>query len=521
MTIHAPLGQSIREILDATQIRVRASCGGTGSCGACVVKLVQGKANPLTTVEYLKILPENRDRGERLACQLRPMDHCVVQIDCPAPPFPWHSIPSEKLIQLSQGIHDLKEPIYGLAVDLGTTHIRISLLDRQSGRRIGTRIGANPQGVFGSDVLNRLDASRRHGAALEKLALDSVLMALKDILVRDVGEVSAMLPKIGQVLISGNTAMLTLLTGQGVETLLDPTHWQKRIVCRPGSQDSWRQAWSMPNAQFLLPDPVGGFVGSDLVADLIAVDLIAGPTGSMLLDIGTNTEMALWDGKALHVTSVPGGPAFEGMGLKNGMPAENGAIYRVTLTGDPIAFQVIGNGSPLGFCGSGLVDIVAVLLSQGILKSSGRFNKLNQTEGFPLIPSDPRTVVTGRDIDTFQRAKAAMAAAMETLLMEAGMAWEDLTRLVICGAFGKMLNFRHAVEVGLLPELKKGRYEMFEHGVLAGCECVLLHPDGLKLFESTSDLITLVNLSMVPDYEKRYIDHLRLRPIINYSSSKE
>lgn len=509
-------GQSVRDVLDTTDWRVRAACGGTGTCGACVVRLIDGEVSPPTLAEYLKLSPEEREAGRRLSCQLRIRGDVQIQLDDPAPPSEWKSIPPENLVAQQAAQPELREHIYGLAVDLGTTHIRVALWDRRSGKRIATRRGPNPQGSFGADVLNRLEAARAHPEHAEELAKSArtgILHAVRDILARDVGEVTPMLAEIGEVLIVGNTAMLALLTGRGGEALVNPAHWQLAIDFQPLERTTWNALWHMPNAQIVLPASVAGFVGSDLVADLLATGLVDGQRGSLLLDIGTNTEIALWDGQYLHVTSVPGGPAFEGVGIRHGMTADMGAIYSIRQTRTGFDCQTIGGEYAKGFCGSGLVDAIALLRGSGKLKPSGRFLVSPGQDGYRFDPDNPKTALTGVDIDAFQRAKAAVAAAMAQLLWQAGMTWSNLGRLCICGAFGQMLDISHAHSLGLLPPIDPEMIELYADASLAGCERALLYSTGVGRLAALTSKIKAINLSLAVGYEDRYIDNLRLCPI--------
>lgn len=515
-------GQSVREALDATELRVRAACGGTGACGACVVRLIGGEVSPPTVAEYMKLAPDERAAGARLACQLRLRSDAEIQLDQPAPPSPWKSIAPENLEAMTGRLPELQSHIYGVAVDLGTTHIRVALWNRQQGKRIATRYGPNPQDAFGADVLNRLEAARARpgrAVALAKLARTAIVQAVRDILARDVGEVTPMLAEIGQVFIVGNTVMLALLTGRGGDALVDPAHWQRPIDCRPPDPAAWRAQWSMPHAEIVLPDPVAGFVGSDLVADLLATGLIDGPAGALLLDVGTNTEIALWDGQRLRVTSAPGGPAFAGVGIRHGMPAEPGAIRAVRLVGDRCVCETIGGGAARGFCGSGLVDAIAALVADGKIKPSGRFAVPPGPEGYALDPDNPRTAITGIDIDLFQRAKAAAAAAMAQLLVQAGMVWGDLRRLCVCGAFGRALPVGRAQAIGLLPPVDPASIELHADASLAGCEQALLSRYGERRFAELTAKIEAINLARESDYEDRYLDHLRLRPMAPTSAT--
>jgi len=525
-----PVGTSVRDALDLTELRVRAACGGTGGCGACGLTLIGGAVTPPTTAEYMKLPAAERAQGARLACQMRLQGDARVRIDDPAPPSMWCSIPPEELIPPPGALPDLTQHVYGVAVDLGTTHIRLALWNRKTGQRIATRRGPNPQGAYGADVLNRLSAARGNPARAEelaKLARSAIVQAVRDILKRDVGEVTPMLREIGKVVIVGNTAMLALLSGRGAAELLDPEHWAERIDCQPADRAAFQAQWFMPHAAIHLVDASAGFIGSDLIADMAATRLTEGEAGALLLDVGTNTEIALWDGVRLHVTAVPGGPAFEGVGLRNGMAAETGAICRVSRPDSRLAspdkgipfghanfsFETVAGTPARGFCGSGLVDAVAVLLAGGQIKPSGRFAAPPGPDGFMLDPDNPRTALFGQDIDSFQRAKAATAAAMAVLLKRAGLVWKDIVRLCVCGAFGHRLDIANAQAVGLLPPLDIARIELFADASLAGCELCLLRTEGSTDFAGLADTIDALNLSQIPDYDDQYIDHLRLQPI--------
>jgi len=512
----------VRDVLDATEHRVRAACGGTGACGACVVRLLGGAVNPLTLAEYSKLPPEERAAGVRLACQLRLRGDAEIMLDHPAPPSCWMSIPAQDLAPAPAARPGLTRHIYGVAVDLGTTHIRVAFWDRKQGKRIATRRGPNPQASFGADVLNRLDAAlnrAEHASELAMLARSAIVHAVRDILARDVGEVTPMLAEIGEVVVVGNTAMLALLAEHGGDALIDPANWQTPIDCAAPLHDAWHAQWFMPNARIVMPAPVAGFIGSDLLADIVATRLTEGPSGAMLIDVGTNTEIALWDGAQLQLTSAPGGPAFEGVGIRHGMVAETGAIFRVSAL--PLAesaalsfqFATIADEAARGFCGSGLTDAIAVLLRAGILKQSGRFAVTPGPEGYCLDPENPRTAITSSDVDAFQRAKASLAAAMATLLHRAGMTWADLTRLCICGAFGHQLDIENAQAVGFLPPIDPARIELFADASLAGCERALLDPEEAALFDQKRAQSRTLNLSLAEGYDDRYINYLRLRPL--------
>lgn len=511
-----PEGQSVREALDETGVRVPAACGGTGACGACVVRVQGGAVCPPTAAECFKLTAQERAQGRRLACQLRLRGDAEVLLEHRAPPSVWKSLPAGELAAWAGPASPAPAHALGVAVDLGTTHLRVSLWDRRLGRRLAARWGPNPQAAYGADVLHRLAAaasSPQRAGDLAALARTAITGAVRDMLAREVGEV-ALQAEIGRVVVVGNTAMLILLAGAGAAALLDPDAWQRRLGCRPSDPQAWAAQWRLPHAELVLLPPLAGFLGSDLTADVIATGLLAGPAGSLLLDVGTNIEVALWDGRRLHATSVAGGPAFEAGGVRHGMPAGAGAVCGVRrLEGGAFECEVIGGGAAQGFCGSGLVAAVAALLGSGRLKPSGRFAAPEDRGGVALEPGNPLTAIAGSDVDALQRAKAAMTAAARVLLARAGLRWADLRRLCLCGAFGARLEFDHAQRLGLLPPIAPARVELHGNASLAGCERALLAADALGPGSAAGEALAAVNLATVPEYDELYVDHLPLRPL--------
>jgi uncharacterized 2Fe-2S/4Fe-4S cluster protein (DUF4445 family) len=225
--------------------------------------------------------------------------------------------------------------------------------------------------------------------------------------------------------------------------------------------------------------------------------------------------MALWDGQTLWVTSAAGGPAFEGCGMKCGMPAEPGAIYRFggPPGSDGLDFQVMGGGEAKGFCGSGLVDLIACLRDSGELTRTGGFASLRPKEGYVVPRTDPVIRLTKADVDTFQRAKAALGAGISTLLARAQLSAAKLSRICVCGAFGRNLNVRNAQRIGLLPDAPPGRVELCGNTALAGCERLLLSPTRTEVLASLRKRTAIVNLSQSFDFEALFLENLYLQSL--------
>lgn len=511
-------GPSLREILDSTDLRLPSACGGIGACGQCRVRIEQGEVNPPTDTELQRLGRGLIDQGVRLACQVRPCRDVRISLIERAPSANWRPLDETDCLPTADSgdlVGRASWAGYGVAVDLGTTQIRVSLLDLATGRRLAGRSGLNPQASFGADVLSRLMAAAESDLrALEigRLAQHAIGEALLDI----TGQEGIPPAAIRQLAIVGNTAMLCLLAGKNHDLLLQPDNWMREVDCRPTGCQAWCAAWGLSsNTQVEVVQPLAGFVGSDLLAGILATGLCAGPAGTLLIDFGTNSEMALWDGEVAWVTSAAGGPAFEGCGISCGMPAAPGAIYRAAVASDAPGFSVsvLGGGQAKGLCGSGLVDIIAALLRTGRLKHNGRFASASDDQGLDLLATQEGISLKKQDIDALQRAKAAIGAGVQCLLAQAGLRRQDLRRLCVCGAFGRHLDIRNARAIGLLPALPDDKIELCGNTALAGCEILLRSAAGTDVLGPLRSKCRGVNLSMIAGFEDLFIENLFFKPV--------
>ncbi len=500
-------GASVREILDATGLRVRSGCRGNGACGLCLVQIEAGEVDDPTKSERLILSPEQLERNTRLACQLMPEGDLRIRIVDGASKSHWRELGRDRGDSL-RGVSA------GLAVDLGTTHISLSLWDLEHGHRLSGRIGLNPQFYYGADVVTRLIAAGESASNARKIArmpLDAVGEALLDMCSRD-----GLSPRdVSRVAVVGNTPMLALLTETDSQTLLRPRSWTQPIDCKLDNPGTWVSVMGIhPEATVEVIPPFAGFVGSDLLAGVLATHLTDHP-GGLLIDFGTNSEVALWDGNTLWVTSAAGGPAFESCEIGCGMPAEPGAIYRVDRQQDcsELRLQVIGGGEARGLCGSGLVDLIAFLRGTGDLTRTGKFAAPHLKDGFVVQQEGPTIRLTSRDVDMFQRAKAAVGVGIETLLAMARMSAAELSRVCVCGAFGQQLNVRNAQLVGILPDTPPERVELHGNTALAGCERLLLSPTGAADLAVLRKQAAIISLSQASDFETLFLENLYLRPL--------
>lgn len=546
--------RSLREVLDATSFRVRSGCRGTGACGLCRVRVRSDEPDVPTPVERIYLSDDQIASGIRLACQVRPrqdMEVLVLERDpvtawrAISPASPCYNARSAGFPLASPALNlpkDVQHP-YGAAVDLGTTHVSVSFYDLLTGKWFAGRHGLNPQVEYGTDVMTRLTAaseSRELAKAMRRQAIDAIGSAIIDVAAREgLGP-----EQVVRLALVGNTAMLGLLSGRNYHLLLQPAHWMRPVDCLPESPGGLSADWGIhPEAAVEIFPPLAGFVGSDLLAGCIAMKLIEGDPGSLLIDFGTNSEIALWDGEVLWVTSAAGGPAFEGCGISCGVSGESGAIYQVrdleyregrsagdsplscagcrldagkgitasNVLGLDLQFKTIDGENPSGFCGSGIVDLIACLVRSGKLTGIGRFAADISNDGFVLLDGERKLVLTKRDVDIFQRAKAAINAAVRILLSMARMNSRDLRRIYIGGAFGHFLNMDSAVDVGLLPDMDHEAVQLCGNTALSGCAELLMSPGAEELLAGLAAKARVVNLSQCTDFDDFFLDGLYLK----------
>lgn len=519
-TIAFERGASVRELIEAAGLRVRYACSGNGACGLCLVRIEAGAVPAPTRTELLHLSPERIQQDMRLACQLLPQDDLCVRIIAAPMKAGWRDMTANPTFNIHPG-HDAAAagarpgaPAYGLAVDLGTTHLSLTLWDLQGGERLAGAVGLNPQSCWGADVMTRLIAaaeSPHQAQAIARMPLEAIYEALRELCApRGISP-----REVRRVCIVGNTPMLALLTESDPQSLLQPQTWTRPLNCRRDGVQAWAGLMGIdPEATVEIVDPFAGFVGSDLLAGVLATGLMDEP-GGLLIDFGTNSEMALWDGATLWVTSAAGGPAFESCDMQCGMSAEPGAIYRVEWpagAGDP-GLHVLGGGAVKGLCGSGLVDLIAGLRDAGVLTPTGKFTPSHAGDGFIVHRHDPEIRLTSRDVDMFQRAKSAIGVGIKTLLGKAQLSPAQLSRMCICGAFGQQLNIGNAQRVGLLPQMPEESVELCGNTALAGCERVLRSGADGESLAALRQHATIVNLAQCADFDTLFLEQLYLEPM--------
>ena len=416
-------------------------CGGRGVCFKCRVQ-VFGAAQSASSHK----LPD----GFCLSCQTTLLGDAEVRLpdqrDMAQIAFSGDT-PVDKL----NPMHGR----YGAAIDIGTTTLALKLYDLASGRCIGQAGKENPQRAVAADVMGRIQASLDGKGSLLKEQVVSALTAMLEEACQH-SHISA--DAVDAMVIVGNTTMLYLLEGK------DP----KSLAFAPfEADDLFGRTDSCLARQAYLPPCMNAFVGADTTAAVLASGMYDKNEVSLLCDIGTNGELALFKDGTLYVTSTAAGPAFEGAGISCGCASIPGAIDKVFVKDNTIHVHTIGDQEPVGVCGSGLLDAIAAYLELNEIDETGAMeqNALYLGDHVRLLPQDIRAV---------QLAKAAIAAGIETLLTEAGIAASEVNTLYIAGGFGSHLNIDSAVKIGLIPESLKDKVVVLGNAALWGAASMLL-----------------------------------------------
>lgn len=419
----------------------------------------------------------------------------------------------------------MSEKKLAIAVDIGTTTIAASLVDRESCERrafVGRR---NPQGSFGADVVARLQAACAAPDNLQLLqrSLTSTVEEMVEELLRMAGTARK---DIDTIALAGNPAMEHFLLGLPVASLAYPPF--RPLFTSGKLLQSTSLGWKLELNGYLFPLP-GGFVGGDLVAFLFGTLAETPqrpahrPLAALYLDLGTNGEIALVTAEKIFATSAAAGPAFEGGNLACGMPALPGAIEKVEITGERLALATIGGQPPCGICGSAVIDTVSALLREGLIDASGRLLapdeiasnlgtrvvEIGGTPAFVLYRDATRTVfLSQHDIRQVQLAKAAVRAGMEILLQRAGLRVDDIEKVVLTGSFGAVLSPEKLKNVGIFPENMVKIADFIREGALAGVERALCTPEGFTAADNLAKRIRVVPLSGTPAFERHFLEQM-------------
>lgn len=568
-------GQTLLDAIRKSGLIIMSPCGGKGVCGKCLVRLLDMQPNlPITKAERELVSEEDLAEGYRLACQIIPesqlsvsipeesreitlellLKHATIRpierpalttnvIELPANPTKemildglegygsdarmdlFRNDEYDDILALSKirlwfdggqiaSVGSVSSRRLGVAVDIGSTTMVAYGFDIIDQKILTVEAMTNPQRQYGEDVMSRIEFSMRspeQKRLLEKVVRNGVSEMIQKIASRHGLDTRDVL----RMVVVGNTAMHHLFFGFDVTRLgkvpfLPET---KERVEMSGVEIGLK---GLESAKVSAPPLIAGFVGADLVAVLLATDLVESPSPTAVIDIGTNAEIALAANGRLLCCSSAAGPAFEGGNISHGMRATDGAICRIWSEAGVLKYETIGKIAPVGLCGSGLIDFVAESLRLGLIDSSGSYVKENCIDRllgkhgaarYVLYSEGRKEVsVSQADIRQLQLAKAAMHAGLEILMERASI--NKLDKLLLAGAFGANMSTRNGRLIGMFPEIPLNRIVPIGNAAGTGAIQLLTDTNARERVLQIARKAEHIELSLEKDFQKKFIASL-------------
>ncbi len=393
------------------------------------------------------------------------------------------------------GAYCRRPGMYGCAVDVGTTTMAAYLIDLTTGRQLAAASMLNPQRSRGGDVITRANYTMEHPEGLSELAA-SVRAGVSELIDGMCAKNGIVREEVRHIAVVGNTIMMHIFAGLCVKYIATlpfvPAYSAARHV------PAVELGMDYPCAMVTLGPCVAGYVGADTIAAAIACGMDRPGEVALLMDIGTNGEMALRTDKGLWCCSAAAGPAFEGAHIKCGSGAVEGAIDSVKIDGDDVRVTTIGGQKPASICGSGIVSAIAEMLKAELIDETGYLDdELKLAEGVSICQKDVREV---------QLAKAAIAAGVEILAEAAGIEVGDIQKLYLAGGFGSYIDKRAACEIGLIPMELMDRISSVGNAAGSGAKMLVMDVGAVARAEDLRRRMKYIELSASAGFQERFAD---------------
>lgn len=575
--VKAGTGDNLCEVLQKNKLIGNAPCGGKGICGKCRVKITAGA--PLPTLDDEKHLTAAElDGGWRLACRTAVNGSMTLYVPGQNSRYAILTEGEERAVEIKPSViknhlhlknpdisdsrsdvrriadglgiaempvslsllrelsgtlrsarYDVTAVLYngmliglepgdteaacwGVAADIGTTTVVCFLVNLANGKTIDVEAQANRQSIHGTDVISRISYTAEHEHGTNELRelivnqLNEMISSLCDrcgILSRSIYHMTA----------AGNATMIHLLLGLPTESIAAAPFTP--VTTGALNYTAAETGLCIGGVISILPG-ISGYVGSDITAGILASGMAESEKMTLLLDLGTNGEMALGNRSRITACSVAAGPAFEGGNIGQGVGGVRGAVCKVDLSDKP-AYRTIGGEVPVGICGSGILDAVSEFLKHGIISETGRMagpetndSRLVEENGIRkfILETDPPIAVTQKDIREIQLAKAAFAAGIYVLLKVMDLGFKDIDRVFLAGGFGSYMDIVSALNIGLIPGELKGRITSIGNAAGTGAKQYLLSKSCREKAVHIASLASPVELSANSEFQNTFIENM-------------
>lgn len=578
-------GEKLYDIISKNNIFIDAPCGGNHTCGKCKVVCSENGFSPISPTEKKFLSNEEIEKGVRLACSTAITGDATVKVlsskgakiqtggkmskvdlmprikkefvklDIPSIQnqtddakrllsqlsyknikIPLHilrQLPNilkqnnyevtvahngHEVISIEGG--DTTDILYGIAIDIGTTTVVCYLVDIIKGKRIGVVSFLNPQKTYGGDVISRISYTMENEDGLyilHKAIIDKINEAIYTLCTDN----KILCSNVYSVVIAANTTMLHLMLCVSPKNIA--TSPFNPAFCDTIFIPDRDIEISICGGEVVILPSVSGYVGADIVAGVVSCDMHKSDKLHLFIDIGTNGEIALGNSEKIVYCSTAAGPAFEGATIKWGIGGVTGAINTVSYIDGKISYTVIGDISPIGICGSGIIDAIATLVSQNIVDETGRMCDYDEMpkeflenyieiDGEPAFiiskegPNNEPICITQKDVRQIQLAKAAIAGGILTLLDHIGKTTDDIYSIYLAGGFGSFINKKSATKIGLLPKESENKIEAIGNSAGMGAIMSLLSEKRLVECSKIKNTAHYIELSLSSKFQDFYMD---------------
>ena len=588
--IYANKNDNLLKILRENNVEVNNNCGAKGKCGKCKVKILNEEYLKFTKSDEVHLSKDELDKGIRLSCMINIEDDIEIELinskddiqvltdlydnntslDIDIKKI-YLELEKPSLMDQRDDVKRVKDSLdmkdlyidkktlgsisnileknnykvtfttynnkllhiqgnnrekykYGIALDLGTTTLALYLLDLNEGRIIYVLSKVNAQRSYGSDVISRINYTMENKNGLEELN-ECVISQINEM----IDEISKLnninKDEIYNIVVVGNTTMIHMLMKIPCKNIaLAPfiPSFTEKYEC------SALDIGINVNGIISLPPSISAYVGSDISAGILSSNMSKNDKYSLLLDIGTNGEIALGNKDRILTCATAAGPAFEGANIKYGVGGIKGAISSIDLSKDKI-YETINDETPCGICGSAVLDITSELLKYEIIDETGRMidydeveneylrkrlNKDKSIKEFIIFQDDDKKIsFTQKDIREVQLAKASIYAGIEVLLNESNLTYDDIENVYIGGGFGNFMNVESAVNIGMIPEAFKNKIKSIGNCAGKGAIDFLISEENKKEIVKIVDKCEYIELSKSKSFQEFYIDSISFESI--------
>ncbi len=522
-------GKSLFDFADTLSIRVPTSCGRTGECHECIIQVTEGLEN----------LSEKKDLESFLSPEFRLACQAVINNDKNDVSFnvlrrqpkildkgneTKFSLNPSVILEDNQVIfrkdnrvlNEKMTPIYGVAVDLGTTTVVCSIIDLTNGEKIGTSSFENPQRFGGSDTLNRISyETTKFPGELKSVIISGLNFEIGELCKKNKIRRSY----IYEMMVVGNTTMRDIFFGIDVASVgQKPYKSITQLELEKGKRDSTSLIYNSSdlgirinkNGLIISPPLISSHIGSDITADLVSISADTHDENFILLDVGTNTEIVLGNKDNLVAASCPAGPAFEGGEVKYAMPGYDGAIEKFEINNGKEIYTTINNHPPQGICGSGLIDLLAALKSNsiinelGVLSNGGDHYEIINTNGINISRSD---------MSALAQAKAANYCGQSIALKNSSIHISKFDKLYLSGGFANYINVENAIKIGFIIDTPNAEIIKIGNSALQGAIMLLLDINLRSKFDNLVKSIKHIELETDENFFEHFVEGCQFKEL--------